>query len=132
MTANLLLTVPVLLASDIGRAERFYCGRLGFTRDWIYQPHAELADPGFMGLSRGDARLHVSSFRGDGVFGSVVSFYVDDVDALFAEYRSGGVEVDLEPIDQTWGNREMYLRDPDDNKLRFIQARQDEAGGGVG
>ena len=125
MTTDFRLAVPVLRASQLARARDFYCDRLGFARDWLNQPHDDLADPAYMGLSRGDARLHVSSFSGDGVFGTVASFYVTDVDALFEEYRVHGVKIDLEPCDQTWGNREMYLQDPDGNKLRFIQARPD-------
>ena len=125
MTADFLVAIPVLRASEIAHAQSFYCDRLGFARDWLYQPHDDLSDPAFMGLSRGGARLHVSSFSGDGVFGSVATFYVRDVDALFREYRAREVEIDLEPYDQTWGNREMYLQDPDGNKLRFIQARPD-------
>ena len=27
----------------------------------------------------------------------------------------------MPPTTQTWGNREMYVRDPDNNKLAFIQ-----------
>jgi hypothetical protein len=27
----------------------------------------------------------------------------------------------MPPTDQTWGNREMYVRDPDNNKIAFLQ-----------
>jgi catechol 2,3-dioxygenase-like lactoylglutathione lyase family enzyme len=33
-----------------------------------------------------------------------------------------GVPIELPPTDQTWGNREMYVNDPDGNSLRFIGA----------
>jgi len=46
---------------------------------------------------------------------------VDNVDALHAEFAAKGAPIDLEPTDQTWGNREMYVRDADGNSLRFIQ-----------
>jgi uncharacterized glyoxalase superfamily protein PhnB len=68
--------------------------------------------------------LHVSSFSGDGVSGSVANLVVDDVDALHAEFAVKGVRIDLEPFDQTWGNREMYVKDADGNCLRFIQYGQ--------
>lgn len=65
--------------------------------------------------------LHVSSFSGDGVAGGVASFHVRDVDTLFAEFSTKSFAIELPPYDQTWGNREMYVRDPDGNSLRFIQ-----------
>jgi uncharacterized glyoxalase superfamily protein PhnB len=45
---------------------------------------------------------------------------VEDVDALHAELVAKGVPIDLEPTDQTWGNREMYVKDPDGNSIRFV------------
>jgi catechol 2,3-dioxygenase-like lactoylglutathione lyase family enzyme len=75
-----------------------------------------------MGLARDGAWLHVSSFAGDGGPGGVVYLLVDDVDALHAELVAREVAVDLEPTDQTWGNREMYVKDPDGNSIRFVRA----------
>jgi uncharacterized glyoxalase superfamily protein PhnB len=46
---------------------------------------------------------------------------VDDVDALHAELAANDVTIDLPPTDQTWGTREMYVKDADRNTLRFIQ-----------
>jgi uncharacterized glyoxalase superfamily protein PhnB len=74
-----------------------------------------------MGLRRDDACLHVSSFSGDGIPGSVVYLVVDDVDKLHDEFLQKSVNIDLKPTDQTWGNREMYLKDPDGNSIRFVR-----------
>jgi catechol 2,3-dioxygenase-like lactoylglutathione lyase family enzyme len=114
--------VPVLHVADSTIAERFYCGQLGFARDFAYRPLEEQPDPCYQGLHRGDARIHLSSFAGDGVAGGVVYLPVSDVDALYRELLSKRVSIDLSPTDQTWGNREMYVRDPDGNSLRFIGA----------
>lgn len=104
-------------------AEEFYCGKLGFTKDWEYHPATPDPEPGYLGLSRDGVMLHISSFSGDGVSGGVASFYVRDVDALFTEFSTQSFPIELPPYDQTWGNREMYIRDPDGNSLRFIQRR---------
>ena len=64
--------------------------------------------------------LHVSSFAGDSVAGCAVFLVVEDVDALHAELVARGVPIALEPTDQSWGNREMYVDDPDCNSLRFV------------
>jgi len=49
----------------------------------------------------------------------VTNFVARDVDALREEFQKQGARIELEPTDQTWGNREMHLRDPDGNSLRF-------------
>jgi len=113
--------VPVLHVRSSEAAEAFYCGRLGFTRAFAYRPHAPQADLCYMGLARDEAAIHVSSFSGDAVPGGVVFLPVDDVDALHDELRARGVRIALEPTTQTWGNREMYVDDPDGNHIRFVR-----------
>jgi uncharacterized glyoxalase superfamily protein PhnB len=45
------------------------------------------------------------------------------VDELHAEFVARGATVRMPPTDQTWGNRELGIRDPDGNVLVFGQAR---------
>ena len=111
--------IPVLHAADSRRAERFYCESLGFEQRWAYRPF-DSDDPCYMGLARDDVELHVSSFPGDAVSGGVVFIRVEDLDALYTELVEKGVAIDLPPTDQSWGNREMYVKDPDGNSLRFV------------
>jgi uncharacterized glyoxalase superfamily protein PhnB len=114
------LAIPVLHVGSSAAAEEFYCNRLGFRREFAYRIDEAKPDPCYMGLTRDGVELHLSSFSGDGVSGSVVFVLVEDVDALHAELVAKGVAVDLEPTDQTWGNREMYIKDPDRNSIRFV------------
>jgi uncharacterized glyoxalase superfamily protein PhnB len=114
--------VPLLHVSDSTAAADFYSSRLGFRLEFAHRADDARADPCYMGMSRDGVWIHVSSFLGDGVSGGVVNFFVEDVDALCAELVAKDVRIDLAPIDQTWGNREMYVRDPDGNCLRFIRA----------
>jgi hypothetical protein len=79
------------------------------------------ADPCYMGVVRDGVRLHLSSFPGDGVSGGVVYLAVEDVDALHAECLAKGIPIAVAPVDQTWGNREMYVKDADRNCIRFVQ-----------
>lgn len=115
------LAIPVLHVSNSAAAEDFYCKQLAFRREFAYRVDAAKADPCYMGLTRDGASLHVSSFSGDGVSGGVVFLIVDDVDALHGELVAKGVAIDLEPTDQTWGNREMYVKDSDGNSIRFVR-----------
>jgi uncharacterized glyoxalase superfamily protein PhnB len=114
------LAIPLIHVSNAAAAEEFYCGRLGFRREFAHRGDEAKADPCYMGLSRDGVWIHVSSFSGDGVAGGVVNLIVEDVDALHAEFVGKGVRIDLEPVDQTWGSREMYVKDADGNCVRFI------------
>jgi catechol 2,3-dioxygenase-like lactoylglutathione lyase family enzyme len=116
----LKFAVPVLHVTKSEAAEQFYA-RLGFRREFAYRPNGSKSDPCYMGLTRDGVLLHVSSFSGDGVSGAVVYVAVEDVDALHRELVGKGVPIDSGPVDQTWGNREMYVRDPDRNSIRFAR-----------
>jgi catechol 2,3-dioxygenase-like lactoylglutathione lyase family enzyme len=115
--------IPVIRVSSSVAAKAFYCDKLGFVEAFAYRPDISKPDPCYMGLVRGGARVHVSSFESNGPTGMSVAFAVEDVVALHAEFLGKGVPIHMPPTDQTWGNREMYVRDPDDNKLAFIQER---------
>jgi len=115
----LKIAIPVLHVRSSQAADEFYCGKLGFQQEFAYRPF-EGTDPCYMGLTRDRAELHVSSFSGDSVAGAAVYLLVDDVNALHEELR-GKVAIDTGPVDQSWGNREMYVKDPDGNSIRFTQ-----------
>jgi uncharacterized glyoxalase superfamily protein PhnB len=112
--------IPVMHVSSSVAAEEFYCKRLGFRQEFTYRVDSSKPDPCYLGLARDDAWVHLSSFSGDGVCGGVVRLEVDDVDELHAELVEKGVRIDTGPIDQTWGNREMYVKDADGNSIRFV------------
>jgi uncharacterized glyoxalase superfamily protein PhnB len=113
------VATPVLHVSNAAAAEEFYCDKLGFCLEFAHRGDESLSDPCYMGISRDGVWIHLSSFSGDGVSGGVVNLLVDNVDAYHAEFVSKGVAIHLEPVDQTWGTREMYVKDPDGNCLRF-------------
>ena len=122
MSPKLSAAIPVLHVRRSQVAEEFYCGRLGFTRQSAYRPDEPKPDPCYMSLQRDGITLHLSSFAGDSVAGCAVFIRVGDVDALHAELVAKGVPIALAPTDQDWGNREMYVDDPDGNSLRFVHA----------
>jgi len=55
--------------------------------------------------------------RSDGVSGALVYLVVDDV-ALHEDLLRRHVAVDMPPTDQTWGTREMYVRDDGGRRVR--------------
>jgi len=118
------LAIPLLHVSDPVAAENFYCQQLGFKKTFDYQPFGETG-PHYLGILRDGIRLHLSSFSGDGVAGHAVVIVVDNIDVLYNEFVSKQVTIDLPPTDQSWGNREMYIVDADNNSLRFTQWREE-------
>jgi len=114
------LAIPLLHVSNAAAAEDFYCNRLGFRREFAHRADDTKSDPCYMGFTRDGVWFHVSSFSGDGVSGGVVNVLVEDVDALHAEFVAKSVRIDTGPVEQTWGTREMYVKDADGNCLRFI------------
>ena len=111
--------IPVLHVSRSTEAEEFY-RKLGFQQEFAYRPFGGV-EPCYMGFARDDARFHASSFSGDGVSGGVIVLIVSDVDAIHAELVAKGVAIDTGPVDQDWGNRELYVKDADRNSIRFTQ-----------
>lgn len=115
------LAVPLLHVSDSAAAIEHYCGCLGFQLEFTHRPRGVETDPCYLGISRDNVWMNLSSFPGDGVAPGVANLIVDRVDALHREFIAKGVAIDLSPIDQTWGSREMYVKDRDGNSLRFLQ-----------
>jgi len=114
------LAIPLLHVSDPIAAEKFYCDNLGFQKTFTYRPFGD-SGPCYFGLARDDIRIHLSSFPDDGKPGSAIVLIVEDVDALYKEFTGKNTKIDLVPTDQSWGNREMYIKDPDENSIRFTQ-----------
>jgi uncharacterized glyoxalase superfamily protein PhnB len=117
----LKFAIPLLHVTNSAAAEDFYCNRLGFRREFAHRVDDAKPDPCYLGVSRDGVWLHISSFSGDGISGGVANLIVDDVDALHAEFAAKGVPIAVGPVDQTWGTREMYVKDADGNTMRFIQ-----------
>ena len=115
------LAVPLLHVSVSKSAVDFYCNRLGFKLEFAHRAEDSRSDPCYMGVSRDGVWLNLSSFSGDGVAGGVANLIVDNVDALHEEFVAKGVPIAVEPVDQTWGSREMYVKDADGNCLRFLK-----------
>ena len=100
---------PFLRVADAEASAEWYA-RLGFTIAWRTraQPHLPL----FVAIESGDALIFLSEHTGDAHPDSLVYVYVDDVDAVAAEFGT-------EPQLTYYGLREIELTDPDGNRLRI-------------
>jgi uncharacterized glyoxalase superfamily protein PhnB len=110
--------VPIIKVGDLATAIEFYCSVLGFRKEFEYA--ASPSGPRYAGLTLDGHLLHLSTFPGDGPMGTKTYIFVDDVDELYATFKKAGLaKAELEPTNQAWGQRELYVRDPDGNTLRF-------------
>jgi uncharacterized glyoxalase superfamily protein PhnB len=116
--------VPLLHITNASAAEHFYCNLLGFRIEFENSAGGAERDPCYMGIRRDGAYLHLSSHRGDGVTGAAVVIRCDDVDVLYAEFVGKKVAIHIAPVDQTWGTRELCVRDPDRNSICFQFLRE--------
>jgi hypothetical protein len=102
--------VPILPTKDAAVAAQWY-RHYGFEVrfEHRFEPHL----PAYVGLSRGDAEIHLSEHAGDITTPGLVYIWVDSVDPL-AAITSANVE------DMPWA-RDFEVADPDGNRLRFAE-----------
>ena len=101
--------VPFIRVADAVATAKWY-ERLGFREEWRTRaaPHLPL----FLAITNGDGRIFLSEHTGDAHPDSLLYLYVEDVDAVAAEF---GVQPEL----TYYGLREIELADPDGNRLRI-------------
>jgi catechol 2,3-dioxygenase-like lactoylglutathione lyase family enzyme len=120
--------IPTVRCTRMKASIAFYTTILDF--EWV-DGDDDQSDPSFSILMREGDSLILSSHRGDGAVGQAIVVQTDDVEALFRKFRTRGLrtpgnpdapkEVHEGPINQSWGTREFYVKDPDGNTLRFTQ-----------
>jgi uncharacterized glyoxalase superfamily protein PhnB len=117
--------IPLFKVSDMRAAIRHYTRVLDFVMTWPDDtPESAVVD-----LGHEQTELQITTHESERLFGSVIYVYTDNVDALFAKYKSRGLDtsgkpsspVHQGPTNQTWGRREFYVTDTDGNTLRFCQ-----------
>jgi predicted enzyme related to lactoylglutathione lyase len=101
---------PILTVSNMERSVRYYVEVLGFS-------NAEWGSQDFTLLTRDNAGIYLS--EGDqGHPGTWAWIGVDDVEALFKEYKAKGAIILQTPENFPWA-LEMKVGDPDGHVLRI-------------
>lgn len=119
------MIVPLFKVSNMADAIRHYTEVL----DFVMTDPNDHADSPVVDLDRNGWNMQLTTTESEKLFGSVVYFWVEDVDALFVKYLERGLDtshkagspVHQGPVNQTWGKREFYVTDADDNTVRFCQ-----------
>ena len=105
--------MPELPLSDVAAGVVYYREVLGFQ---INYAQANLA---VMDRDRVRLLLVARTERHTGIGSAYV--YVRDADALCAELRSKGADVEGDPVSQPWGLREFCVHDIERNQITFGQ-----------
>jgi catechol 2,3-dioxygenase-like lactoylglutathione lyase family enzyme len=120
------LTYACVLARDIHELARFYSDVLRLEPSWT-GPYAEFPSrPGIFSLWAVDAYAQVAgpaALPTAGTSSVMLEFEVDDVDAEFDRLRSLSqrtIDFILPPTTMAWGNRSIYLRDPEGNLINLF------------
>lgn len=101
--------VPIFRVADARESARWYA-RLGFQLQDEHQYAPNM--PIYAFLKRGKVLLHLSEHKGDATPNTLVYFYVnDDLDSIAEEFGA--------PVKQQPWAREVWLTDPDGNRLRI-------------
>jgi predicted enzyme related to lactoylglutathione lyase len=105
--------MPELPLDDVPAGVAYYRDVLGFTIN--YQQH----DIGVMDRDKVRLLLIARTERHRGIGSAYV--YVEDADALHAELRAKGANVQGEPISEPWGLRQFHVLDLEGNQITFGQ-----------
>ena len=105
-----------ILSGDVDRAARFYEDLLGmhrhFESDWfVILKHEQLGDVEFGILERVNEIVPAQARRTP--TGVILTFVVEDCDAIYERAVSLGAEILAPPTDMFYGQRRLLLRDRD-------------------
>ena len=124
---------PFIRCADMSASLHFYTEVMDFDIAQAPDPDPNSFMSMHAFLVRDGCGVHLSAHAGDGVFGNVIYVRVDNIDTLYQQFISNGLNIDkpddypavrIKPVEQTWGMKEFGVTDPDGNKLTFGQAIQ--------
>ena len=101
---------PILNVKDMSVSLKYYVDVLGFK-------NADWGDTNFTSVTRDNAGIYLCQ-GGQGVAGTWVWIGVEDVSALYEEYKISGANIRCKPENFPWAY-EMKVEDPDGHVLRF-------------
>ncbi|MBN9453986.1 MAG: VOC family protein [Bosea sp.] len=108
--------VANIATAELGLAQAFYGDLFGLTlvmdHGWIQTYAAETAP--------GAPQLSFASEGGSGAPMPDFSIEVDDLEAVLAWVRAAGHAIVYGPVDEPWGVRRFFLRDPFDRLVNVL------------
>jgi uncharacterized glyoxalase superfamily protein PhnB len=128
-----LRQAPVLYASNLRDTISYWRDKLGFDQHGVFgePPVFAIMEYGnaFVMLKQAPAGHAIVPYWRitEGTWNAY--FWVDDVEALFADVKQRGATIDYGLCDQFYDVREFGVRDPDDQDISFGQVLTKATGG---
>lgn len=108
--------IVVNIATDpIDPVQAFYSELFGLD---VLMDHGWIVTLGSDQTAR--VQISIASAGGSGTPVPDISIEVDDVDAVYARVRNLGHTIEYELVDEPWGVRRFYLRDPAGKLLNVL------------
>ena len=123
--ARIIGVAPVLLVKDVRTAAHYYADKLGFRAQEFFGAPVDFAiirrdgHTLMLGQSDDDAPIVPNWQRSHGLWN--VYFWVDDVEAIYAEFQASGAIIDYTLGVKPYGVKEFGVRDLDDYDVAFGQ-----------
>lgn len=123
--AKITASAPVLLVKDVVQSAAYFRDKLGFTDQRLYGTPTNFA------IIRRDSfavmLAQLEPDQADTPHWRVVEkmwdiyFWVDDAEAIYAEFQASGAIIDYTLYTTPWGVREFGVQDLDDHDIAFGQ-----------
>jgi catechol 2,3-dioxygenase-like lactoylglutathione lyase family enzyme len=119
------------VTSDMEKSLHFYCDVLGLTK--AFEIHDEAGNPWIVYIQVTEFQF-VELFYGgkapttDNTWQTGYNhmcFEVDDIEATASHLRASGITLDVEPKQGLDLNYQCWVRDPDGNRIEFMQLHPD-------
>jgi uncharacterized glyoxalase superfamily protein PhnB len=104
---------PVMAVKDVKATAKFYKEALGFDVNIIWE------NPSYGCVSRGGITIEFGEGRPNHVGGSACVLQVSDVDSLYSEFKSRGVNFVGDFSERDYGSKDFRISDHDGNILVF-------------
>jgi uncharacterized glyoxalase superfamily protein PhnB len=123
--AKITASAPVLLVRDVLKSSDYFRDKLGFTEINLYNE-----PPNFCIARRDGITVMLSQAAADAKLiphWQIVEkmwdiyFWVDDVEAIYAEFQASGAIIDYSLYTTPWGTREFGIQDLDNHDIAFGQ-----------
>lgn len=118
--------VANIAAADPAAAKRFYCEILGLEplmdMGWIVTYGSPQTMP---------VQISFASQGGSGTPVPDISIEVDDVDGVREKMSAAGLVVEYGPVDEPWGVRRFYVRDPFGRLVNIVAHKPAPIDGGT-
>jgi catechol 2,3-dioxygenase-like lactoylglutathione lyase family enzyme len=120
--ARLTAIAPQFLVDDLKRSIEYYCDRLGFALDYVYEDfYASVSRDGYAIHLKDAPKIEADRAHRKANEHLDVSIAVVNAAALHDELRTRGANITKPLEDRPWSCRDFYVEDPDGYILCFSE-----------